>query len=1028
MDSGPPKAGKITIKRPAEPLPVELLPKQKKITLRLTHNNGPVTPVSDLPVIINPAMSNSPTSEPIIILDDEQPPFVISQPAAPLPSLKLKLKPPARPPQQPLPADEVKNSNVKQRVVKKEATPVNGPMSPPRSTSPVVKIPQHPLHPSASINPAMVAVKQEVIEVIDDDVDAVVVMKKEPVIKTESMIKTESVKAEVPSSSMDIDVEDDIISVGSRSSMPPDSKPLQIEDYQTSDDDDDDDDDIPRRKSDVYDDEANKKFDAAITTDPNYQNMKIIDTTSFIPKKAGLSAAALVSTSDVPPPPPDFLTSRFPENSDFRNLDLLPDHALRPLIITPDGTMILEGYSTLAKAAKDFLTTVAEPSSRPARMHEYKLTSFSLYAAVSVGVETNVIIKTLQRFSKTVVPRNIIKFIKECTHTYGKVRLVLKNNRYHVESAHPEILSMLLKDEVIAGARVISDTVAPQPAPEERKAMAAGIQIDDMFGAVITVDRDDESDDEDAEATDDLGILSSSKKNLIDLTESFEIRKNMVETVRRRCRELDYPLLEEYAYTEDTANPTLDLTLKGTTAPRDYQAKALYKLLGGQNRARSGIVVLPTGAGKTLVGIAAASAIKKSVLVLCTNALSVSQWETEFKRWANVPDGAIAAFTAQSKDAFKTPAGILISTYTMMSNQGERAKATQEVLEFINSREWGLVILDEVHVIPAKVFRRVLTIVAAHAKLGLTATLVREDDKIQDLNFLIGPKLYEADWLELMDAGHIARVDCTEVWCPMPSAFYDLYMKASANKRRLISVLHPGKFNVCQWLIKWRESLGDRILVFSDNVFALEFYAKALNKPYIHGGVDHRERMGLIRAFKAGDTRFPTLFLSKVGDTSLDLPEATCLIQINSQFGSRRQEAQRMGRILRAKRRTEPGFKAHFFTLVSKDTDEVYWSQKRRTWLVDQGFEFTIIDDIYKQIPPDQAASLLYVTPEAQNLMLAKLVEANDDDARDEVVPGANDGFEVTTKTGRKKTMTRTQREKLQQKEERRVEREERPR
>lgn len=203
---------------------------------------------------------------------------------------------------------------------------------------------------------------------------------------------------------------------------------------------------------------------------------------------------------------------------------------------------------------------------------------------------------------------------------------------------------------------------------------------------------------------------------------------------------------------------------------------SFFVLGSGGGRARSGLIVLPTGAGKTLVGITAACTIKKSTLVLCTNAISVEQWATEFRNWSTIKAGQIAKFTAENKVKFAGDAGIVISTYTMITHSGKRAHDTAKMLEFVNKTEWGLMILDEVHVVPANVFRKVLTTVAAHTKLGLTATLVREDDKIQDLNFLIGPKLYEANWMDLANKGHIAKVEATEIWCPMTGEFYKHYL------------------------------------------------------------------------------------------------------------------------------------------------------------------------------------------------------------------------------------------------------------
>lgn len=445
---------------------------------------------------------------------------------------------------------------------------------------------------------------------------------------------------------------------------------------------------------------------------------------------------------------------------DYSALAIKPDSHSRPLWVCQDGRIIVEAFSPMIAQAQDFLITISEPVTRPKRMHEYKLTAYSLYAAVSVGMTTDIILSVLERFSKVNVPDKVIKFIRDCTLSYGKVKLVLKFNKYHIESSYPEMLQVLLHDDIIKAARVIKTE-------DEIKI----IKDVDNFGALITLDRED----------DDEELLPFDPKQEQDFTTSFEIDTNSVEEVKKRCIELDYPLMEEYDFRHDELTPNLNIDLSPKTVIRDYQEKSLSKMFGGGSsggRARSGIIVLPTGAGKTLVGITAACTIKKSTIILCTNAISVQQWSRELRRWSTIPEENIAKFTADSKQKFAGDAGILISTYTMISHTGKRAWETQKMLEFVNSHEWGLMILDEVHVVPANVFRRVLTTVAAHTKLGLTATLVREDDKIEDLNFLIGPKLYEANWMDLANRGHIAKVEATEVWCPMPGAFYQEYMKS----------------------------------------------------------------------------------------------------------------------------------------------------------------------------------------------------------------------------------------------------------
>ncbi|PWY96895.1 putative SSL2-DNA helicase [Testicularia cyperi] len=697
---------------------------------------------------------------------------------------------------------------------------------------------------------------------------------------------------------------------------------------------------------------------------------------------------------------------------DFTKMPLKLDHSSRPLWISPDdGHIILEGFSPLAEQAQDFLIAIAEPVSRPAYIHEYKLTPYSLYAAVSVGLQPNDIIEVLNRLSKVPVPDAVLDFIREYTASFGKIKLVLKQNKYFVESAHPEILQTLLQDSIIGAARVRQDPNAaksgrmevlgktqaptrgdlvipgtesaarkarqnavahgrPPPAgsnaanasgpsgPEPENAQAARREDEaDLFSAIIGVDEADELDEDDT-------------------VHSFEIAEEYIEQVKKRCNEIGYPMLEEYDFRNDQLNADLEIDLKPITHIRPYQEKSLAKMFGN-GRARSGIIVLPCGAGKTLVGITAACTIKKSCLVLCTSSVSVMQWRQQFLQWSNIQDNQISVFTADQKEKFSGASGIVVSTYSMVANTGKRSHTSQKMMNFLESREWGFILLDEVHVVPASMFRRVLTKIKAHSKLGLTATLVREDEKIDELNFLVGPKLYEANWMDLAAKGHIATVQCAEVWCPMTPEFYREYLREKSRKKMLLYCMNPNKFQACQFLIDYHENRGDKIIVFSDNVYALEAYAFKLKKPFIHGGTAHLERMRILQNFQHNPL-VNTIFLSKVGDTSIDLPEATCLIQISSHFGSRRQEAQRLGRILRAKRRNDEGFNAFFYSLVSKDTSEMFYSTKRQQFLIDQGYAFRVITHL---VGMEDMPGLVYRSQAEQIELLQSVLIANESDA-----------------------------------------------
>jgi DNA excision repair protein ERCC-3 len=382
-------------------------------------------------------------------------------------------------------------------------------------------------------------------------------------------------------------------------------------------------------------------------------------------------------------------------------------------------------------------------------------------------------------------------------------------------------------------------------------------------------------------------------------------------------------------------------------------------------RARSGIIVLPCGAGKSLTGIGAACRINKSVLVLCTNSVSVDQWKEQFEKWTNIKSKQMQRFTLERKEALSSKASVSITTYHMIAYSRKRSAESIKIINQIKSREWSLVILDEVHVVPAQMFRTVVGIIKAHCKLGLTATLVREDELILDLNFLIGPKIYEANWLDLTIEGHIANVSCSEVWCPMTEEFYSKYLsQRNEFYARLLYIMNPTKIYNFHKILILHEKAQHKIIVFSDSIFALHAYACKFNKSYICGTTPYAERARILEAFRStGAQAINTVFLSKVGDNSIDVAEARVLIQLSSQGGSRRQEAQRFGRILRNKNdcmksnsfltniftSNNSKFGAFFYTLVTTDSAELFQGIKRQRFLLDQGYSYKVITNLFDQ-------------------------------------------------------------------------------
>lgn len=781
---------------------------------------------------------------------------------------------------------------------------------------------------------------------------------------------------------------------------------------------------------------------------------------------------------------------------EYDNLKLSPDFAKRPLYVCPDGHVFLETFSPFYKPAYDFIISIAEPISRPKYIQEYQISSYSLYTAVSIGLTAEEIISVLSLFSKVELSDVLKQLIKGTIQTIGKLKLILKNKRYFVQSTDIGLLRYIARK--LESFRVTEKNeedvieeetgfIIPDLEEEAKNANAGmssfinsleelgyGIDFDnedDFFDDAVEnefenhgdpfsisdhtktnnliklneeemskkasnkfLDSDIESDiesetnetleesknlptsnptsnflqknpEEDKNDTQDLtkrskvlnlesvSILTdslqkkklkfSSMNGVTDKVRRFEIRKDSLREVRKVALSLNIPFSDEYDFRSDVSNPNLEIDIRKTTTIRSYQEKALSKMFGG-SRAKSGIIVLPCGAGKTLVGITACCTIRKSTIIFCDSNISVDQWVDQLKRYANIAPKDIYVFNSESKvniPDVKKPC-VLVTTYSI--NISGRSRIVQDAMKKIYEKEWGLMIMDEVQSLVTETFSTVIDKINAHTKLGLTATLVREDDKIINLNYLVGPRLYEANWIDLSDQGFIARVKCYEIWCKMTGDFYKEYLKKENgyDKKRNLSSLNPNKFNAVERLIRYHESRGDKILVFADILNVLAIYGTKLRKsqfgnhvrPVLSGSTSYDDRQKIFSEFK-NSNRINCIFISRIGDKAIDLPDANVLIQISSHFGSRMQEAQRLGRILRKKPGKSADYNAFFYTIISEDTNELYYSTKRRRFLTDQGYVFEVVsqsDEAFENRWPlsSRGQPLLYESKEKQKELL----------------------------------------------------------
>jgi DNA excision repair protein ERCC-3 len=635
------------------------------------------------------------------------------------------------------------------------------------------------------------------------------------------------------------------------------------------------------------------------------------------------------------------------------------------------------------------LALVAEPLSRPFLVHEWQLTEYSLHAALSLNMTSSDILSGLSMLCKTELPTEVKEYISTISGKFGKVKMVLRAGGVFVEAGDKHVLNRILTDKEIskakeerkggAGARG-AGAVAGAGAGAGAGADAA---LDRLIGPVHDVD-------------DERAVMS------------FEINQSSVESVKIALARAGFPTVDEYDFLADTDEATriASLELRETTTIRSYQSIALSKMFSG-DRARSGIIVLPCGAGKTLVGIAAAAQMRRHTFVLCVSGFAVQQWKAQFLQWTRLSERDISTFTSSRKeyDVVRgriTVRPIVITTYSMLA-AGTSAES-KAIMDDIRSRTWGLMILDEVHVAPADQFSSAAHQVKAHCKLGLTATLVREDDKVSKLITLVGPKLYEANWMDLAARGFLASVECVEILCPMAPSFFREYAKEDAQHpfKNILMSMNPGKYRVCEYLIRHHEARGDKIIVFSDDVYTLKFLAREMNRPEVHGQTPDKDRAMIFEAFQKGtklqqyNCYVNTFFISRVGDTSIDLPAATVIIQVSSHFGSRRQEAQRLGRILRPKTsgvnaRGERVLHnvAHFYSLVSQDTYEMFYSTKRQGFLVSQGYSFKVItgEDMDRRMRDDPAPGPRgpsYATRHDEERLLHRLIADKADALKEE--------------------------------------------
>ncbi|MDP2305242.1 MAG: DEAD/DEAH box helicase [Pseudomonadota bacterium] len=547
-----------------------------------------------------------------------------------------------------------------------------------------------------------------------------------------------------------------------------------------------------------------------------------------------------------------------------------------PLIVQGDGKVLLETKHSRYEEVRDFLSRFAELETSPEHLHTYRINPLSLWNAASSGMRRDEIVDGLRAFSKFDVPPNVLTQVGETIERYGLVRIV----------AHPDQPGKLLRLEF------------------------ATAYVAKLIGNEKSV----------AEL-----LLEDGKRY-------FAIHAGHRGIFKQRMLQAGWPVEDVAGFLDgDPLDIHLRSTLKSNGQPfglRDYQVLSADRWYqGGKPSGGHGVIVLPCGAGKTIVAIKAMALVNQHTLILATNGAAVHQWVREILDKTDLTPDQVGAYTGEIKQIRP----VTVATYQILTWRSSK-EAKFAHLHLFEDHNWGLIVYDEVHLLPAPVFGATADL-QGRRRLGLTATLVREDGREGDVFSLVGPKRFDLGWQTLEEKGWIAEAKCYEVRVGFGGALFDQYDRAREGEKFRIAATNPAKLKVLDDLVK--KHRDDNVLIIGTYLDQLKDIARRFNAPLITGETPGAVREDLFGKFRDG--RIKLLVVSKVANFSIDLPDANVAIQVSGSFGSRQEEAQRLGRILRPKKDG-----ASFYSVVTRESKEQEFAMKRQLFLTEQGYRYYI--------------------------------------------------------------------------------------
>ncbi|KAF6580278.1 DEAD/DEAH box helicase [Paenibacillus sp. EKM212P] len=580
-----------------------------------------------------------------------------------------------------------------------------------------------------------------------------------------------------------------------------------------------------------------------------------------------------------------------------------PEH---PCIVQRDFTVLLEMGLPGSERARSQLQIYAELVKSPSAFHTYHLTPLSLWNAAALGWSAEDIQNSLNSMSRWDIPRDLLKDIEQLVSRYGTLTLSREGTEEERTYSTDTIGAYRAEHEPDGG---IKTGKANSYTIGDRLILEA--ETPALLDELLT-----------KQELEQLGLLRVDEV-------SASVPPENRGLLKQELTRLGYPVVDTAGYLEGNQ---LSFTLgKGQTKLqlRDYQVKAADAFEGADGLGGSGVLVLPCGAGKTVIGMAVMNRFQCEVLILTSNTTSVRQWVEELKQKTDIPADSIGEYSGQKKEVRP----ITVATYQTLTHRRTK-DGDFEHMKLLSERKWGLIIYDEVHLLPAPVFRATADIQATR-RLGLTATLVREDGCERDVFSLIGPKRYDMPWKELEQQGWIAQVDCVELRLPMTAELLERSMRAEGRQQYRIAAENPVKLEAVRSLMQQHSGLPT--LIIGQYLDQLRILAQELGVPLITGSMSQTERVRWFDAFRKGTIR--TLLVSKVANFAVDLPDAAVAIEVSGSFGSRQEEAQRLGRILRPKSGEN---KAYFYALVTENSKETDFAARRQLFLIEQGYEYAV--------------------------------------------------------------------------------------